>query len=264
MKMLDTAAFRARVMAGQTALLQEKQAGWRIQWRNDGYDYPGLLNKFRSGALKGACLTTGSRFREVYRLEADGRKFVIKRDWEVDPRLEKKLWDWLGGTAYHRLIKFTTRAVLKGCQVAQDVYMVAERISGGRCLEAWLVAEYVEGQSFIRKFEDGQPAEVLEGFDQYVPQMNETLERLHDCGLASNDVHPGQFILTEEGLRIIDLSLDGPMIVCQVNDALTMMHFFKARPPLGNPWRRLLFELLTLRRRFKNYYRDRRKQSGAG
>lgn len=262
--MIDTSAFRARVRAGQPTLLKEQKAGWRVQWRNDGYDYPALLNKFRSGELKGTVLTTGSRFREVWRLETGGRKFVVKRDWEVDRRLEKKLWDWLGGTTYHRLIKFTARAVLKGCRVAQDVYLVAERMSWGRCLEAWLVAEYVEGQSFIKNFENGLPAEVLEGFDRYAPQMNEALERLHDCGLASNDIHPGQFILTEEGLRIIDLSPNGPMIVCQVNDALTMMHFFGVRPPLLNPWRRLLFELLTLRRRFKNYYRGRRKQGGPG
>ena len=247
--------------AGRPPILKSRGGSWRIQWRNDGFDYPDLLERFRCGELKGRSLSTGSQFREVWLLEDSDRKFVVKHDWEVDNRLEKALWDLIGGTPYQRLIKYTTRAVLKGCRVAQDVYLVAEKISGGRCLEAWLVAEYVEGDSFITEFKDGRPSKVMESLGDYIPAMNETLEQLHDCGLASNDVHPGQFILTTEGLRIIDLSLDGPMIVCQVNDALTMMHFFHSRPPLRNPWRRALYELFSLRRRFKNFYRSLRSRA---
>ena len=246
------------VKSGQSAVLKLRQAEWRIQWLNDGYDYPALLDKFRRGELKGRSLSTGSNFREVYCLEYDGRKFVVKRDWEIDRRPEKAIWDLIGGTPYHRLIKFTTRAALKGSTIAQGVYLVAEKMSRGRCREAWLVAEYVEGESLIQEFKDGRPAKVVDNLGEYISAMNETLEKLHDGGLASNDVHPGQFIVTDQGLRVIDLSLDGPMIVCQVNDALTMMHFFNFRPPLRNPWRRAFYELFALRRRFKNFYRSLR------
>ena len=249
------------VRAGQPAVFKSRQGEWRIEWLNDGYDYPALLDKFRQGQLKGRPLSTGSNFREVYCLEHDGRKFIVKRDWEIDRRAEKVIWDLVGGTPYHRLIKFTARAALKGSTIAQGVYLVAEKMAWGRCLEAWLVAEYVEGESLIQEFKDGRPSKVVDDLGQYISVMNETLEKLHDGGLASNDVHPGQFIKTDQGLRVIDLSLDGPMIVCQVNDALTMMHFFGFRPPLGNPWRRAVYEIFALRRRFKNFYRSLRSSA---
>lgn len=231
-------------------ILKRAADGWRIQWRNDGHDYPGLLEKFRRGELEGRPLSTGSPLREVWRLELAGRVYVIKHDWEVDHRAEKVLWDFIGGTPYHRLIKYTSRAVMAGCRIAQDVYLVAEKMCRGRCREAWLVAEYVEGESFITEYKDGRPVKVMGNLRAFVPAMNEALEVLHDGGLASNDIHPGQFILTPEGLRIIDLSLDSPIIVCQVNDALTMMHFFKSHPPLRNPLRRVLFRFFSIYRRY--------------
>ncbi len=240
--------------AGPARILETKNDGWRIRWREDGVDYPHLLAEFRAGRVPATRLTTGSGFREVYRLETTGRRYVVKRDWEVDPRPEKKLWDWLAGTPYARLLKLTNRAVGRGCRIVQDVYLVAERLSGGRCLEAWMVAEYVEGTSFVEEFVDGRPAKVG-NFRPWIPAMAETLEELHNCGLASNDFHPGNFILTDQGLKIIDLSLDSPVVIGQANDALTMLHFFKVRPPLKSPWRRLVFELMRLRRRQKNFFR---------
>lgn len=246
------------VANGGLSILKSTAEGWRVQWRNDGYDYPSLLEKFQRGELEGRPLSTGSSFRKVWRIELAGRVYVIKHDWEVDHRTEKVLWDFIGGTPYHRLIKFTTRALMAGCRIAQEVYLVAEKMLRGRCREAWLVAEYVEGESFITEYKDGQPSKVMKNLGDFVPAMNEALEALHDCGLASNDIHPGQFILTREGLRIIDLSLDGPMIVCQVNDALTMMHFFNSRPPLRKPLRRVFFKIFSLYRRFKNFYRAQR------
>jgi len=240
-------------MAGGGIISTEKN-GWRLQWKDDGTDYPALLEEFISGRLTGRSLSTGSSFREVWRVEAGGRVFVIKRDWEIDRRLEKRLWEKLGGTPYQRLIRLTNRAVGRGCPVVQDVYLVAENISGGRWSEAWLIAEFVEGDSLILEFQDGAPARFLD-IAQWIGPMSETIAELHDYGLASNDLHPGQFVISQTGLKVIDLSLDSPILVCQVNDALTFRHFFKVVPPMRSWRRRALFRLMSLGRRFKNFKR---------
>ncbi len=195
--------------AGQYEIISLKEKGWLIQWKNDGTDYPGLLKDFVEGRLKGRRLSTGSSFREVYRVEAQGRAFVFKRDWEIDRRLEKRIWEKLGGTPYSRLIHLTNRAVNRGCTIVQDVYLVAENIARGRWSEAWLIAEYIEGQSLITEFQNGVPAKFSD-IARWIDPMSETIARLHDHGLASNDLHPGQFVLSGQELRVIDLSLNSP------------------------------------------------------
>jgi heptose II phosphotransferase len=236
-------------------ILKAYQKGWRLQWREDSVDYPRLLDDFQAGRLTAERLSTGSAYREVYRLTAGGRRYVVKRDWEVDPRLEKKVWDWLAGTPYDRLIRLTSLAVSRGCREAQDVYLVAEKLVWGRCREAWMIAEYVEGEALIREYANGRPAHWPD-VRPYILGMAETLGRIHDYGLASNDFHPGNFIRTEDGgLRIIDLAVDGPLIICQANDALTMMHFFQVRPPIHGWLSWLAFKVMLCWRGFKNFSR---------
>lgn len=246
----------------------KEENGWRIQWQADGVDYPSLLNDFRQGLLPGDRLSTGSPDREVYRVAppaarlpgGPARRLVIKRDREFDTRLEKRLWDWLGGTQYSRLIRFTNRAVNEGCRLIQDIYLVAEKMEGGRCREAWLIAEYVEGEAFIQQYVDGRASKAI-NYRHLVPDMARAMGELHDWGLAANDFHPGNFVLTESGdLRIIDLAMDGPMLICQANDALTMMHFYKIRPPLRS-WRlRLVYALMSFWRWQKNKTRSLRRK----
>lgn len=234
--------------------------GWRIQWKADGTDYPAILNDFRQGSLPADRLSTGSPDREVWRAALSDRRLVIKKDLEFDPRPEKKLWDRLGGTQYSRLIKFTNRAVNQGCRLIQDVYLVAEKLVDGRCREAWLIAEYVEGQAFIQAFdENGRPSKFID-HQPWIGEMTRAMAELHGWGLATNDFHPGNFVITDQGLRIIDLAMDGPMIICQANDALTMMHFFQVRPPLKSPALKLVYALMALWRRQKNFTRKLRRK----
>jgi len=244
-------------------LNQTKSQGWRVTWKDDGTDYPRILDNFRSGGLTGRSLSTGSPHRRVFRVETEGRAFVVKHDLEVDSRFEKKIWQWLAGSPYSRLIKFTNRAMARGCPVAQNVYLVAERLEHGLCREAWLIAEFVEGTSFIEEYDaNGEPVK-YSNEKPWVTAMGETLAVLHDYGLASNDFHPGNFILTPQGLKIIDLAVDGPLIICQINDAVTMRHFYQVTPPMRSRARRILYALMRYRRRFKKWFRRiRGRQNG--
>lgn len=258
-----------RPAATRPAGLSIREAeGWRLQWKADGTDYPALLADFRRGLLGGDRLSTGSPDREVYRVSppperlgpGTARRLVIKRDLEYDQRLEKRLWDRLGGTQYARLIRFTNRAVNQDCRLIQDVYLVAERMEGGRCREAWLIAEYVEGEAFIQQYVDGRASRSI-AYGHLVPDMARALAELHGWGLAANDFHPGNFVLTESGeLRIIDLAMDGPMLICQANDALAMMHFYQTRPPLASRRLKLVYGLMYFWRWQKNLTRGLRRR----
>lgn len=231
--------------------------GYRVQWKDDGTDYPKLWADFKAGRLQTTRFFTNSVHRRVYRVEADGRRFVMKIDLETDARFEKRLWDRIGGTPYSRLIKFTNRAVNQGCSIVQDIFLVAEKMDGSSCREACLIAEYVEGRSFVaEEYVEGKTVDQLErDFRPWLPAMGRALADLHDWGLASNDVQPGNFILTENGLKIIDLSLDSPIWICQANDMLKMRRWYHVDAPVRGARRKAVYGLMRARYIFQRFLR---------
>jgi heptose II phosphotransferase len=243
-------------------LLAAQRDGWRLLWKNDGADYPQLLEDFKAGRLQSTRLFTNSAYRLVHRLELDGRRLVIKHDWETDSRFEKRLWSRLVGTPYSRLIQLTRRAIDRGCPLVQDVYLVAEKIEGASCREAWLIAEYVEGSSFIaEEYVEGKTVDDLErDFKPWLCAIGNTLADLHDWGLASNDVQPGNFIQTDNGLKVIDLSLDGPIFICQANDMLKMRGWFRVNAPIRGVWRKTVYGIWYIRAALKRFSRRLRGQ----
>jgi len=243
---------------GQAArLLMADIDGYRVQWKDDGTDYPKLLEDFKAGRLETTRFFTNSGHRQVYRAEVGGRRLVMKIDRETDSRFEKRLWDRIGGTPYSRLIKFTSRAIARGCPIVQDVFLVAEKMDGPSCLEAWLIAEYVEGRSFLaEEYVEGRTVEQMErDYRPWLPAMGDVLADLHDWGLASNDVQPGNFILTDKGLKVIDLSLDSPILICQANDMLKMRGWYHVKAPIRGPLRKTVYGLLYARYALQQFLR---------
>ncbi|MDR0547868.1 MAG: hypothetical protein LBI10_00415 [Deltaproteobacteria bacterium] len=242
-------------------ILLAKVDQWRIQWINDGFDYQSLLNSFLAGEVTGQRLATETPFRVVHKVEFAGRLFVVKHDEEIDRRLEKRLWFYLAGTMYSRLIRLTDRAIEKGCPILQKVYLVKERMSGRFCQEAYVVAEYVPGQSFMKEtYEEGSQAVFLRPGDN-LPLIAKALGTLHSYGLASNDVKISNFILTPSGqIKIIDLSTNTPIILAKINDILETRKLYDIEVPSNSALVGLLARLMSLHRRFKHRLRVWRKK----
>ncbi|MDR1080129.1 MAG: hypothetical protein LBQ79_04025 [Deltaproteobacteria bacterium] len=209
---------------------------WRTQWKDDGFDYRGLLSDFRCGHIRGRRLVTISPFRTVHRVAAGERELVVKFDRDVSNRerkLEKRLFTFFFGTQYSRLINKTFAAIRKGCPVVQDVLLVSERMRGRFCEEAWSIAEYVPGHSFGKEeYVEGAPV-VYRNPGTWLSDVGEALATLHDYGLASNDPIISNFVVTPEGrVKVIDLSLNGPMFVCQANDVVKIKRLYGAVVPV--------------------------------
>lgn len=74
-----------------------KTNGWRTLWKNDGTDYPALLQSFLAGEL------AATEFKKdystsVHQADALGRRFIFKHYYKLEPRPEKRLWHRLAGT----------------------------------------------------------------------------------------------------------------------------------------------------------------------
>jgi hypothetical protein len=243
------------------SILLETTGPWRVQWKNDGFDYQDLLNRFLAGEITGQRLATETSDRTVHKVQYADRLFVIKHDTEVDKRLEKRLWFYLAGTMYSRLIHLTVKAINQGCPVLQDVYLVKEKVVGRLCQEAYIIAEYVPGQGFMKEeYEEGRQAVFLRPGEN-LPLIAEALSVLHSYGLASNDVKISNFILTSLGkVKIIDLSPKTPILLAKINDILEMKKNYDTEVPINSWYLKILVKLMTWRQRLKHLIRVWRKK----
>ena len=208
------------------ALITAEIDGFRVQWKNDGVDYPVIWRAFRANepGLSVKPIAVNRRFRSTHLLTLGDRQFLMKKDWHVERRCEKRLLYFLTGNTsrYGRIIQLINRAIRQGCRSAQDIFLVAEKMEGGVCVEAWLIADFMPGHSLERE-------EVMANLDELV----ETVQDIHRHGLACNDIKPYNFIRTTEGeIKGIDMDISSPLLICQANDIWTMKRRFGAQVPL--------------------------------
>lgn len=226
--------------AAPGALRMAEIDGYRVQWKNDGVDYPAIWAAFRRGELSAKPIAVNRRFRATHLLELNGRKYLMKRDWHVETRPEKRLVYFLMGstTRYSRIIQLVNRAVRSGCRSAQDIFLVAEKMDGRTCLEAWLIADFMPGRPLTRGEIEQNPDELIA-----------TVADIHRHGLACNDIQPYNFIRTDEGeIKGIDMDISSPLWICQANDIWTMKRRFGARVPVtGGLGPHLVWALIGLR-----------------
>jgi len=243
-------------------IIQNWKDDWRIKQKNDGIDYLRMLLDFQEGKLDSVRLSTGSPFRTVFKVKVSDHYYVIKHDTEKEKRFEKRLWFFLAGTPYSRLIKLTAKAVKKECPVVQDIYLVSEKMSGFFCHEAYIITEYIQGQTFIREEHiEGSPIIFFKP-DIWLKEIAKALAVLHDYGLASNDAIVSNFVITpEHKVKVIDLTLNGPIPVCQVNDVLKMRRSYQTEVPMRKISRRLLAFILSLQYRLRRQIRIWRKRT---
>lgn len=222
------------------ALISEEFDGFRVQWKNDGVDYPAIWRAFRQQSIPFKVIAENRPFRSTYHVELGGRQYLIKKDWHVEKRLEKRLLYFLMGdtTRYSRIIQLINRAVRHGCRSAQDIFMVAEKMEGRVCVEAWLIADFMPGRTL--------------NYDEAIASMNELVETvgdIHRHGLACNDIQPYNFIRANEGGIIgIDMDISSPLLICQANDVWAMKRRFGADVPLeGGLGLKLAWAIIGLR-----------------
>ena len=205
--------------ADVNGIIIEKKDGYRIYQHVDGRDYCALIIAFMRGELNGQALPNDCPQRKVYLVEAYGQRFVLKIDDEVDTRPEKMLWQFVFGPFYSRLMQKVNRILDQGCDLIPRMYMVAEKIEYRICRQAVVLLEYVEGTPW---------ADVAEP-EQWYDGVSRAIKKLHGLKLASNDVHPGNFIITANGMKIIDISCRGLMWVCRANDIIALRKMYNIK-----------------------------------
>ncbi|RLM23894.1 lipopolysaccharide core biosynthesis protein [Brenneria alni] len=221
--------------------------GFHVYEKSGCGTYVQILADFHQGKIGYKLLNSGSKERKVYLVEVNGTKYVLKRERELDPRLEKRISRFIYGPYYSRLIYRVAEARKQGCTRIADIYAVAEKVRHREAVETYILSEYIEGT----------PLAELRDLSPYKAEIKACVEELHHHRLASNDIHPGNIIFTDNGLRIIDLSDKGHQGICQANDAYALKRFYNIELDIHT----LAYQLVGMRNKFRVWSRKMRSRS---
>ncbi len=242
---MTKAAIKTVKPSGEMILKQKD--GYDIFLKNDGYDYEKIWRDFERGDLPAHDFSLLNKEHRVALVKYEGRSFVVKHDWEVPRHFENKLWRVLRGPFYSNQMKQIRRAIERGCKVVPDIYLTAEKRGGFIRKESFVVMEYIAGTNL------GSIGD--ENFPLHHKAMLTALGELHRYGMALGDCNPSNFIITDAGMKLIDLSWVGFACTGKAKDALTVKKWYGMDLPLQGPLERMAFAYIVLKGRIQKFMR---------
>jgi hypothetical protein len=199
-------------VASRRAIRHDRRGGFNVYQKDDGRDYWDVLQRFLKGEIKAERHPHTIADHRVYFLEDGGRRYVLKHDWEVDRRFEVRLWRRIRGPFYSQLMRRVNLAVDAGCDVIQEIYLVAEREGRRAYPETYALIQYIPGESLAMQ----------DSIVKYHPEIVKTVQTLHRHRLAFLDVHSRNIIVAGDGLKIIDVSTRGTFLLGRAKDAVRL------------------------------------------
>lgn len=192
--------------------------------KNDQLDYLVLFNEFLNKEENRTLLDPSDKpERYTYLIQENDQKFIFKIDGGVEHRLERKLIAKITGDFYFNMIDKLAKISQDKCDITYELYLVAYDKKTKR---HYMIFNFIEGRSLTHN-------EMV----QYNAEIKQCIETLHCYNLVSNDIHGGNFILTDEGkIKVIDLTNSGFIWLTKANDAIELKERFNITikvPPLA-------------------------------
>lgn len=164
-----------------------------------------LFRKFIEGALSCAKveLLSNGPTGPVYKIEFEGRKYVLKHDLRKRHRFDFLVQSLIRGSNAFRLLRSLEKASEKTPEETgfARVFLVADRRLFGRVvLESFILMEFVEGLLV---------STIPDGIVRYKNECVRIVRWLHENNIVHGDVHPGNFIVDAQTQRVKVIDIAG-------------------------------------------------------
>lgn len=179
---------------------------------NDAF-FKGIFDDFLHYRLNVLKVFRSIEDTKVVLIDTPRGKFVLKVFAPKDKKFERVAKSFVKGDYYYTLLKQTDRVTGEGLRFPNDFYLLAERKIFNYASLFIMIIEYVDG------VELGDLAELN---DDVRAEIAEKMQQLHQHNMISGDPHKGNFILSSDGIRIIDLSGKTPTANRKAKDRIDM------------------------------------------
>ncbi len=204
-------------------ITKTKSFGYDIYCTDEGAVFHDLIfsDNFERFVVKK--FSSGNALRDVYLVRYISKYFIVKRDREVDRRLEKRLQNMVYRSANLRLMHYLNKGRDWLLNYTPNIYFLAEKKRFRQCVDSFAVFEYVDGVS------------ITDINTSNISRVSDCIAALHEGGLSSNDIHAGNFIVANNGqLKVIDLSFKGSLALCKANDVLILENKYRVKATRKN------------------------------
>lgn len=204
--------------ANEPAPIAHRRMGdYEVYAKRDGVDYFKAFENYLDGESIIREIPCANPKNWVSIIDVEGRKLALKKDGMPIRGLERKLWRRLFGPFHSGLMPKVNQAVLAGCDVIVDIYLVAEKMRGGLVMETFILMDYVEGRNLYQ----------LGDIAPYRQILTEAFKKLHDHGLSLGDPNPSNIMLTDSGqIKMFDFSVRGTQWTGRAKDRIKCRKFY--------------------------------------
>ncbi|POT55638.1 lipopolysaccharide core heptose(II) kinase RfaY [Citrobacter amalonaticus] len=171
--------------------------GFSFYYKNNENKYKEIFDQILSYQFKTIKVLRNIDDTKVSLIETKYGRFVFKVFAPKNKRNERFFKSFVKGDYYKNLIIETDRVRNSGLKFPNDFYFLAERKIFNYASVFIMLIEYVQGVELN---------DMPEISEEIKLEIKSSMEKLHSLNMLSGDPHRGNFIVSKNGVRIIDLS----------------------------------------------------------
>ncbi|MEM6159211.1 lipopolysaccharide core heptose(II) kinase RfaY [Erwinia sp. P6884] len=196
MRLLPLCFFLTHLVCRLFMLHKNKYNDFTLYFKESQSRYSQVFESFVKYQLPVIKVLRSQNKTKVILTEHDKKLYILKVFKPNGKRVERLYKSFFKKDYFVNLIKRNDVLWAKGMRFQNDVYLLAQR-KRRHCTNLYIMLnEYI-------------PGKVLNEFDEVPDGVKQDVKRnmslLHQHKLVSGDAHKGNFILSREGVRIIDL-----------------------------------------------------------
>lgn len=178
-------------------LVKTKCDDYVIYTKGKGEDYKRVFADFIHNRLTVEKVFRNIEDTKVVLVNFESKLYVLKVFKPKEKQLERFLKSFIKGDYYLNLMKKTDELWSKGVQFQNDFYLLAEKKIFNYASLFIMLIDYIPGQEL--SLYHTVPEELKK-------EIVSIISCLHENGMVSGDPHKGNFIISDNVLRLIDLS----------------------------------------------------------
>ncbi|WP_347254073.1 lipopolysaccharide core heptose(II) kinase RfaY [Leminorella grimontii] len=178
-------------------ITKKKKGKLTVYLKDNDPFYESILDDFLHFKLNVKKVFRSIEDTKVLLIDTERGKFVLKVFVPQDRKKERFFKSFVKGDYYENLILQTDRVRTEGFLLVNDYYFLAENKIFNYAKTFIMLIEYIEGQELSD----------MNVIPEYVKNdIASSIDTLHSHDMVSGDPHKGNFILSSNGIRLIDLS----------------------------------------------------------